>query len=182
MCRVANHQTRLPRATSSLALDASRDGASTTSLGNPFQCDTTLCVKNFLLISNLNLLCLSLKPFPLVLSLSTLVSSHSPSCLYAPFKYRKANIYFSINSISRLVRGKAFPHLTVPESDLFQLGLSEEGLICQKSGSRTQATKASLLKEVLQLLTDIKETLKKIQREIGFSCSLNLETACFIYP
>ena len=33
MCRVANHQTRLPRATSSLALNASRDGASTASLG-----------------------------------------------------------------------------------------------------------------------------------------------------
>jgi len=31
MCRVANHQTRLPRATSSLALNAFRDGASTTS-------------------------------------------------------------------------------------------------------------------------------------------------------
>jgi len=37
MCRVANHQTRLPRATSSLALNASRDGASTASLGNLFQ-------------------------------------------------------------------------------------------------------------------------------------------------
>ena len=35
MHRVTNHQTRLPRATSSLALNASRDGASTTSLGNP---------------------------------------------------------------------------------------------------------------------------------------------------
>jgi len=34
MCRVANQQTRLPRATSSLALNASRDGASTASLGN----------------------------------------------------------------------------------------------------------------------------------------------------
>jgi len=55
MRRVANHQTRLPRATSSLALNASRDGASTTSLGNLFQCITTLWVKNFLLISNLNL-------------------------------------------------------------------------------------------------------------------------------
>ena len=55
MCRVANHQTRLPRATSSLALNAFRDGASTTSLGNLFQCNITLCVKNFLLISNLNL-------------------------------------------------------------------------------------------------------------------------------
>jgi len=33
MCRVANQQPRLPRATSSLALNASRDGASTASLG-----------------------------------------------------------------------------------------------------------------------------------------------------
>jgi len=45
MCRVANHQTRLPRATSSLAFNASRDGASTASLGNLFQCVTTLCVE-----------------------------------------------------------------------------------------------------------------------------------------
>ena len=73
MGRVANHQTRLPRATSSLALNAFRDGASTASLGNLFQCVTTLCVKkkkNFLLISKLNLPYLSLKPFPIVLSLS----------------------------------------------------------------------------------------------------------------
>ena len=39
----------------SLALNASRDGESTTSLGNLFQCVTTLCVKNFLLKPNLNL-------------------------------------------------------------------------------------------------------------------------------
>ena len=32
MCRVTNQQTRLPRATSSLALNACRDGASTASL------------------------------------------------------------------------------------------------------------------------------------------------------
>ena len=49
MGRVASRETRLPGATSSLAWNASRDGASTTSLGNPFQCVTTLCVKNFLL-------------------------------------------------------------------------------------------------------------------------------------
>ena len=55
MCRVANHQTRLPRATSSLALNAFTDGASTASLGNLFLCVTTLCVKNFLLTSNLNM-------------------------------------------------------------------------------------------------------------------------------
>ena len=55
MCRVANLQTRLPRATSSVALNASRDGASTTSSGKLFQGATTPCVKNFVLISNLNL-------------------------------------------------------------------------------------------------------------------------------
>ena len=85
MCGVTNHQTRLPRATSSLALNASRDGASTTSLGNLFQCVTTLCVKNFLLISNLNLPCLSLKPFPLVLSLSTC----GQNCILTPKVQRK---------------------------------------------------------------------------------------------
>ena len=37
MCKVTNHQTRLPRATFTLALNASRDGASTASLGNLFQ-------------------------------------------------------------------------------------------------------------------------------------------------
>ena len=36
MCRVTNHHTRLPRATSSLALNASSDGAPTASLGNLF--------------------------------------------------------------------------------------------------------------------------------------------------
>ena len=55
MCGVTNQQTRLPRATSSLALNASRDGASTTSSGNLCQCIITLWVKNFLLKSNLNL-------------------------------------------------------------------------------------------------------------------------------
>ena len=40
MFRVTNLQTRLPRTTSSLALYASRDGASTASLGNPIQCTT----------------------------------------------------------------------------------------------------------------------------------------------
>jgi len=44
-------------------------------LGQPVQCVTTLWVKNFLLISNLNLSCLSLKPFPPVLSLFTLINN-----------------------------------------------------------------------------------------------------------
>ena len=96
MGRVTSHYTRLPRATASLALSASRDGASTTSLGNLFQCITTPWVKKSLLISNLNLPCLSFKPFPLVLSLSTHVNSHFYSQkdpLYsAPALFTKSSI------------------------------------------------------------------------------------------
>ena len=40
----------------------------------------------------LNLPCLSLKPFPLVLSLSALVISCTTSSLYAPFKFWKATM------------------------------------------------------------------------------------------
>ena len=61
-------------------------------LGQPLQCITTLWVKKFLLISNLSLPYLILRPFPLVLSLSTLINNHSHSCLYTPFKYWKANL------------------------------------------------------------------------------------------
>jgi len=49
-------------------LNASREGAFTTALGNLFQYLTTLPEKNFFLISSLNLPSCSLKPFPLVLS------------------------------------------------------------------------------------------------------------------
>ena len=66
-------------------------------LGQPVQCVTTLCVKNFLLISNLNLPCLSLKPFPLVLS--TLTNSYSPSCLYPPLQVLKGCNEVSLESL-----------------------------------------------------------------------------------
>ncbi|KAK4828289.1 hypothetical protein QYF61_024954 [Mycteria americana] len=52
-------------------LNTSRDGDSTTSLGSLFQCLTTLLVKKFFLISNLNFPWCNLRPFPLVLSLVT---------------------------------------------------------------------------------------------------------------
>ena len=57
------------------------DGASTTSLGSLFQNLTTLIVKNFPLISSLTLPFFNIKPFPLVLLLSTLSKSWFPSCL-----------------------------------------------------------------------------------------------------
>ena len=75
---------------------------------NLFQYVTTLRAKNFLLISNLNLSCLSLRLLPLVLLLSTLINGHSPSCLYAPFKYWKA--------IMRSPQGLLFSKLNKPSS------------------------------------------------------------------
>ncbi|KAK4810863.1 hypothetical protein QYF61_008835 [Mycteria americana] len=58
---------------SNLTLNVSRDGASTTSLGNLFQCLTTLTVKDFFLKASLNLPSLSLKPLFLVLSQQALL-------------------------------------------------------------------------------------------------------------
>ena len=55
MCRVSNHHTRLPRATSSLALNASRDGTSTASLGSLFHYALPLSENKFFLISNLDI-------------------------------------------------------------------------------------------------------------------------------
>jgi len=63
---------RLLRAPSNLAWNVSRDGASTTSLGNLGQCLTTLTAKKFFLISGLNLPSFSLKPLLLVLPFSGL--------------------------------------------------------------------------------------------------------------
>jgi len=59
-------------------LNTSRDRASTTSLGSPFQHLTTLLVKNFPLTANLDLPSFTLNPFPLVLSLSTHVKVGFP--------------------------------------------------------------------------------------------------------
>jgi len=59
------HQLRLLRAPSSLALNTAREGEATASQGNLGQCFTILMVKNFFLISNLNLPSFSLEPFPL---------------------------------------------------------------------------------------------------------------------
>ena len=89
------HSTRLLKAPSNLALNTSRDGASTASLGNLCQCLTNLRAKNFFLIANLNLPSSSLKPLCLILSLHGLVKSPSPAFLYPPaFRYWKADIRY----------------------------------------------------------------------------------------
>ena len=84
MSRDTFHQTRLLSSPSSLALNTAREGAATAFLGSLGQGLTTLTGKNFFLISHLNLPSFSLQPFPLVLSLHTLVKSPSPSFLQAP--------------------------------------------------------------------------------------------------
>jgi len=84
MSRDIFHQPRVLRAPSNLGLSPAREGAATASLGSLGQCFTTLVVKNFFLIAHLNLPSFSLEPFPLVLSLQTLVKSPSPSFLSAP--------------------------------------------------------------------------------------------------
>ena len=76
--RQIKYQIRLPRAPSNLALNTSRDRSSTALPGKLFQCFTTLSVKNFPLTSNLNLPSFSLKPFPLLLALFTLVNVDFP--------------------------------------------------------------------------------------------------------
>ena len=84
MSRDIFNQTRLLRAPSNLAWNVSRDGASTTSLGNLCQCLTTLTVKNFFLISSLHLPSFSLKPFLLVLAQQALLkaAAQCPVMLY----------------------------------------------------------------------------------------------------
>jgi len=90
MGRDTFHWTRLLRAPSNLALNTAREGASTASLGNLFQCLTTLRIKNLFLRTNRTLPFFSLKRLPLVLSLHVLVNSPSPAFLLAPFGYWKA--------------------------------------------------------------------------------------------
>ena len=91
-CRVQDHQPLDQAAQSHIqpGLECLQGSSIHNLLVQPVPvCHHPLCEK-LPLISNLNLPCLSLRPFPLVLSLSTLASNCSPSCLYAPFKYWKA--------------------------------------------------------------------------------------------
>ena len=80
--RGACQKIRLLRASSTLALNTSRHGAATASLGL-----ITLSIKNFFLTSNLNF-----PSCPFVLLLSDYIKSQSPSCLQALLKYWKAAV------------------------------------------------------------------------------------------
>ena len=71
--------SRLPRTMSRRLLSTSKDGDSTTSLGSLCQCSATLTVTECFLMFRGNLLCVSLCPLPLVLSLGTAGKSLAPS-------------------------------------------------------------------------------------------------------
>ena len=92
------------RAPSSLTLGVSRDGAPTTSPGNLCQCLTTLIVKAFFLISNINLLPLSLQQFPLALSQQTLLKSLFPS--YSPFWVLRGHLRSQVSPKPSLLQAK----------------------------------------------------------------------------
>ena len=92
MGRDTFHYTRLLKVPFNLALNASRQGTSTASLGNLFQCLTTLIVKTLFITSNINQPSFSLKPLPLVLSLHALVQSPSPAFLQASSGTRRLQL------------------------------------------------------------------------------------------
>ena len=83
------HQPRVLRAPSSLALNPAREVAATASLGSLGQGLITLMVKNFVLISILNLPSFSLKPLPCPV---TPGPCHKPlsSSLADPFRHWQA--------------------------------------------------------------------------------------------
>jgi len=116
----------------------SREGESATSLGILVQCLTTLTVKNFFLISDLNLPSFSFKLLPLVLSLHTLVKSPSPAFLQSPFRYSASSLlhakksqlsqpfltevfhpsnHFCGRPLDSLQQAHVFPMLRAPELD-----------------------------------------------------------------
>jgi len=106
MSRDIFHWIRLLWAPSSLTLNVSRDGVSTTSLCNLFQCLITFTVKNVFLISSLNLPSFGLK----------LLRSLSPSFLQAPFRYCKVSPQHSLlqaeqPQLSAFLHSKGVPSL-----------------------------------------------------------------------
>jgi len=84
MGRDSFHQTKFLKPPSTMVLNTAREGVATASLDNLGQCLTILTVKNFFLLSNLNLSSFSFKPLPLVLSLQAIVRSPSPTLSQTP--------------------------------------------------------------------------------------------------
>ncbi|KAK4817104.1 hypothetical protein QYF61_027967 [Mycteria americana] len=85
-CRYLSLQSRLPGTVSRWLLSGSKDGDSTTSLGSLCQCLVIHTGKKCFLRFRRNLLCFSLCPLPLVLSLGTTEKTLALSSLQPPFR------------------------------------------------------------------------------------------------
>ncbi|KAK4832884.1 hypothetical protein QYF61_026434 [Mycteria americana] len=105
-------EIRLLRALSNLTLNVARDGALTTSLGNLFQCFTTLIAKNFFLISILKG-CNEVSPEP------SLLQAEQPQ-LSQPFltgEVFHSSDHFCGPPLDLLQQDHGFPVLRAPEMD-----------------------------------------------------------------
>jgi len=109
------HQPRVLKAPSNLALNAAREGAATASLGNLGQGLLTFTVKNFFLISNLNLSSYSLKPSPPILSLHAPVKSPSPA-LHMNMYVESLNLLAVISTTENCNPPQALAAISLPSA------------------------------------------------------------------
>lgn len=98
-CSIRNTQSRFSRSMSKQFLRTSKE-ISTASLGNSWQSPTqvnTYTVKICFLMFRWKLLCFTLCPLPLGLTLGTILKSLVPSSLHSPFRYLYILISFLLN-------------------------------------------------------------------------------------
>ena len=106
---------------SSLTLNVSRDGASTTSLDNLCQCFITLIVKNVFLLFRLNLPSFSLKPLPLVLSQQALLKTLSLEQTSSSYlRWRLPDLPGDTDAVAVLCSLVSIPNPIVPEHPAVQ--------------------------------------------------------------
>jgi len=98
------HQPRLLKAPSNLALNPAREGEATASLGNLGQGLTTLRVKNFFLMSSLNLRSFSLKPCPLAVKVKSHISSYQLLLQCLSVLVWRMFLFYSVTSYLALTR------------------------------------------------------------------------------
>ena len=106
-------QTKLHRKASRQILNISGGDYCTASLGSLLQCSVILKLKIFFLMFTWNILCSSLCPLLLILSLRTVEKSLAPSTLYQLFRYLQALIKSPLSLLFLSLNGprfSGFPH------------------------------------------------------------------------